>query len=432
MVRDYKELEDLVKGLPQRRDLTSKHETDVILSVSQKIIDGNYSIQKLKRRYFYDTYLSVPSGLLQSIFSAQSYLSLKKYSDVHLSVVVPIFKEQERLKPKTNTNLYGQDLLRTKVKQLEWIFKGQSNMSWNLTFVDDNCPEKCGKIAEQIIKEEKLTNVKVIYLKDILGKNHKLKQLFTNSTKGGAIAYGLWDSIGQKNKKTNLVMCTDADLSHDLSMCGIFISSFFENKSPVVLEQRYGVPDSFLVKKDQVLKYPENLKFNPRTVLRHYIRNLLFPELKGIADTQSPTKLFDKNCLEAILENLNTSHSTLEMEIIVQAKRLLENKPETSLGLVPVLLVQDNKTSKFTSNKLAGDKHHYKSLIELGKVYEKRYSSQKIANKGIDFLNSLSFKEYENIILNLEEKVGKQMNLTYSLDLEYLNKLKIRKRNKQI
>ena len=62
---------------------------------------------------------------------------------LHVSVIFAMYKEHTRLlRPAEHP--HGEDFLARKIEQLDWLFAGRPNLTWELIVVDDGCPESSG------------------------------------------------------------------------------------------------------------------------------------------------------------------------------------------------------------------------------------------------------------------------------------------------
>lgn len=214
---------------------------------------------------------------------------------VHITVVFAMWGEQNRLKPKSESNPNGEDALRMKIKQLEWACAG-TNVTWSIYAVDDGCPYKSGNIAEEIAAESpKSAQVHVAYLKDAIptetGPLRNLESVL-DSKKGGAVIYGSMLAI--KNN-ADAVVYTDADNSVHLGQIGLLLKPFIEDKKKVVLGNRKH-PESVLVK--DAARWGIGIKN-----LRHMQRmagHAIFS--RNITDTQAAFKLYESQLLKDIIE----------------------------------------------------------------------------------------------------------------------------------
>jgi len=91
--------------------------------------------------------------ILLALKIAKSKILAAKVSEpLFVSVIFAVYKEHNRIK-KNSEHPHGEDFLLKKVNQMEWLFKDQANINWELIIVDDGCPEDSGKIAQSIIEK---------------------------------------------------------------------------------------------------------------------------------------------------------------------------------------------------------------------------------------------------------------------------------------
>lgn len=141
---------------------------------------------------------------------------------VSIGIVFAVWREARRLQPRTEQNPTGEDALRAKVSELDWLFR-DTPVSWTLYVVDDECPEGSLDIAKAIIEEEKYTSVEVLRLRDALpSKTLPLEKLETAdlSVKGGAILLGMQRAAADQH---DYVMYTDCDNSNNLGQIGLLL-----------------------------------------------------------------------------------------------------------------------------------------------------------------------------------------------------------------
>lgn len=214
-----------------------------------------------------------------------------------VGVVFAMWGEQNRLRPKSPQNPNGEDSLRTKIEQLNWITQG-SNVSWHLYAVDDGCPHKSASIAKGIVEQypvhirEKVT---VLRLSDAIptmtGPLKNLRNV-DDSRKGGAIILGCECAL---SNGVDAVVYTDADNSVHLGQLGLIIEPFVNSDKQVVLGNRKH-EDSILVKQEE--RWGVGIK-----TLRHMQRMIgaqIFE--RGIKDTQAAFKLYSRDTLTYILK----------------------------------------------------------------------------------------------------------------------------------
>lgn len=213
---------------------------------------------------------------------------------LHIGVVFGMWGEQNRLRPKSADNPNGEDSLRVKLEQLDWVTQN-SNISWTLYPVDDGCPYDSGKLAQEIADEHPLgDHVKVLFLADALpadaGPLQKLASA-NDSRKAGAVILGAMQAI---EDGVDAVIYTDADNSVHLGQIGLLLKPYIKEHVKVVLGNRKH-PDAVLVKEGA--RWGIGIK-----VLRHMQRMVgqaIFS--RNILDTQAAFKLYDSKLLAKII-----------------------------------------------------------------------------------------------------------------------------------
>ena len=232
---------------------------------------------------------------LKLVESRQKILSLIK--PVKVGVVFAMWGEHNRLQPKSSANPNGEDSLRNKIRQLNWVTQG-STVQWQLYAVDDGCPHDSVHIAKHIAHQqprEISEQVNVIQLSmAIPTKVGPLKWLdsVNDSRKGGAIILGCERAL---SAGVDGVVYTDADNSVHLGQLGLILEPYVKQSMQVVLGNRKH-PDSILVKQEE--RWGVGIK-----TLRHMQRMIgaqIFEH--GIKDTQAAFKFYSRPVLEMILE----------------------------------------------------------------------------------------------------------------------------------
>jgi hypothetical protein len=108
----------------------------------------------------------------------------------HLSVVLAVYRENERIL-SADEHPHGEDFLRRKLAQLDWLFSGTPH-TWDLAVVDDGCPEEIGRMAQQILEDENATeNARVLFLDEAITRSLPPASGLSStadSRKGGSIS----------------------------------------------------------------------------------------------------------------------------------------------------------------------------------------------------------------------------------------------------
>ena len=214
---------------------------------------------------------------------------------LNIGVVFAMWGEQNRMLPKSDINPNGEDSLRTKITQLNWVTAG-TPIDWTLYAVDDGCPYDSGNIAQDIAKTHLLgEKVKVFFLsKAVPTDSGPLKNLKSagDSRKAGAVILGCMHAVSDGK---DAVIYTDADSSVHLGQIGLLLRPFVDNGYRIVLGNRKD-PDAVLLKEEG--RWGIGIK-----LLRHMQRMVgqaIFSN--NILDTQAAFKLYERNILQQIID----------------------------------------------------------------------------------------------------------------------------------
>jgi hypothetical protein len=229
-----------------------------------------------------------------------------------VAVLFAMWGEQNRLHPKSGDNPNGEDSLRVKLAQLDWVTKG-TPVDWRVYAVDDGCPHNSGQIAAKIAAGHALAGrVTVLFLADALPTDDgPLAGLASadDSRKGGAIIYGCMQAI---KDGADVVIYTDADNSVHLGQIGLVLRPYIDNGTRVVLGNRKH-EDAVLVKVEG--RWGIGIK-----VLRHMQRmagEAIFS--RDIRDTQAALKLYDSNVLSRIIADPTVYDFSFDTDWILAA-----------------------------------------------------------------------------------------------------------------
>jgi len=439
----------LGKGLPLARDLTSNAEAMQCLALATEILNSGVDIEELKK-IVYANPTTTPAILISAVGSAESKLKIQKCGKFHMTCIFAMFMEQNRIRTKQEHE-NGQDLVRMKVAQLEWLFAGEpEGKTWELLAVDDGCPNDSMGLARKIVAQEKFDKVKIISLQEAIDqqipyfvKDRNLKNC-KESRKGGAILYGLWYAAKNAPAKKGgwfgggggvpqYVMYTDSDLSTDMSLCGLLSAGMQTDGCSISMGARYGTPETFLVK-EKCLGHPESHYDQPnmmKIVFRHYARIRMLPMLEGIYDTQCAFKCFNVYDIPAIIEPVKRLGPDFDMELLLCALQFYQKKGVAQKKLCKVygtLFTEDFAESNFSATAGDPDKP-YKTYTDMTKgliAMHQRYiaagsKEAKQAEELVAFCKTLDVKRYKNMIVNLEKELGPTL-FDYDFGLDKLKK----------
>lgn len=365
-----------------------------------------------------------------------------------MTCIFAMFGEQNRLRTKTEHE-NGQDLMRNKVLQLDWLFAGaKEGQTWEILAVDDGCPNDSIGLARKVIAAEGYKNVKMINLQEAIDqqipyfvKDRKLKNT-KESRKGGAILYGLMYAAKNAPPKAGgwfggggvpqYVMYTDSDLSTDMSLCGLLSAGLQTDGCSISMGARYGTAETFLVKDKCALGHPDSHYDQPnmmKIVFRHYTRMRLLPMLQGIYDTQCAFKCFNVYDIPEIIAPVQSMGPDFDMELLLCALQFYQKKGVAQKKLCKVygtLFTEDFAESNFMASAGDPDKPFKtyadmtKGLLTMHERYIARGSKEaKNAEEFVAFCKTLDVKRYKNMIQNLEKELGPTL-FDYDLGLDKL------------
>jgi hypothetical protein len=324
---------------PQSRDLTNDEETESVLKLADQILASKIDIEVWKS-LTYGGKKKAPASpvVVSAVGAAESKIQMRKCPPHHLTCMWAMYGEKNRIKTKEEHE-NGQNFMVNKIKQLDWLFKGQKNKSFDVVCVDDGCPDKSGELAKGVIEKHDLKDVTLLDVRDAFKNKDEffiergLDEAAKKSRKGGAILYGLRE-VAKKpavEGKPNLVMYTDSDLSTDMALCGLLSFGILKAGCSVSSGARYGSPGTFLVKPPVggASPHPQSHYEQPnmmKIVLRHYVRVRLLPMLQGVFDTQCAFKCFKREDLMDITKDVKSLQADFDMEVLLNALNLYRNK----------------------------------------------------------------------------------------------------------
>ncbi len=284
---------ELVSGAKSKFDLTEpEHQSSLYHLADSLLTLPDLDISDLKRLAL-EPATPLEFRIAAKLVESRRYLESVRRK-VEIGVVFAMWGEQNRLQPKSASNLHGEDALRTKIAQLEWVTQG-TPVTWTLVAVDDGCPHGSGKLAQEIADTHPLGGrVEVLFLADALpaaeGPLAKLSSADA-SRKGGAIIYGCMRLL---ERQVDAVIYTDADNSVHLGQIGLLLCPYLQENRRMVLGDRKH-EEAVLVKQEG--RWGIGIK-----VLRHIQRMVgqaIFSQ--GIRDTQAALKLYQSDLLKEII-----------------------------------------------------------------------------------------------------------------------------------
>jgi hypothetical protein len=274
-------------------------------------------------------------------------------SDTRFSVVVPMYGENIRLKPRGSQpgqEPHGEDALRWKIKQMEWLLEG-STLPYHIFFVDDmskSDPVTSGEAAQAIIDEEGYTHASVIFLHKAVENQAQMPgivqaalrgvEIPKNSKKAGAVLYGMAHAIQEcGDSRNHLIAYTDTDLSVHIAQIGTMAGALNESEKAELAAASRRLPTSVLK-----LGQSRNLRAN----LARYFRQLLLGDLLP-KDTQCGLKLFRASALKSILLDEPIQHLDLSFDVELLTRTAVRFNAES---IVPVAIAAFDSAEMTTTD----------------------------------------------------------------------------------
>ncbi|GAA4556455.1 hypothetical protein [Pseudonocardia xishanensis] len=285
---------------------------------------------------------------------------------VHLTVVWAMYGETGRMATREE-HPHGEDFVRVKVRQLDWLTAGLPQVTWSILAVDDGCPDQPSSaetMASIAAAEGYPTgghrSVSVLRLADVLAADPSTGPAYSaefraltspdESRKGGSILVGLATAVAVGPGAGRHVVCyTDADLSANLAMLGSLVAPIVLGGAVAAAGQRYGMPGAVLVKADGPSVEPRSTGDKPDKLIvlfRHVVRAMLVPDLAHVVDTQAGFKAFDAAAVGPVLSRMTSFNETFDVELLVLLARA--HGPQ-ALAVEPIVFTEDFAATHFPS-----------------------------------------------------------------------------------
>ncbi len=384
-------MNEIIALCPKSVDLTNSEHLELIKKIVDRILE-RYSLQEILRE---ETALiekrdkTLVFILLVLKLAKSKIVFNRNQSPLAISVVFAVYKEHARIRQKRE-HPHGEDFLRRKVLQLEWLFENRPNVSWELIVVDDGCPENSGKIAQRIVDKNDLGDrVKVLFLQDAIDQNLPIAKNLSStndSQKGAAIIYGMWHSIQNTSDEDRIIIYTDADLSTHIGQVGLLIDPLLnQDKSAAIGSRRE--PESIVIKQGTR---------NDRGKLFIYLWKRLIPNLGDVIDTQCGFKAFRNEAAAAIIDDLIETKFAFDIELLLKTELLQNN----SISKVPIAWIDSEEASTTTDLR-----PYLPMLRSIVKMYKKYLPSNPTADEFAAFIESLDEISFNRIIDNIPQAI---------------------------
>jgi hypothetical protein len=347
--------------LAPARDLTDSAQNQAVLDAAAALAQDPAAAEQIAGRHG-------PAVAAEAMAAARSRQRLSELAGpVHLTVVWAMYGETGRMVPRT-AHPHGEDFVRAKVRQLDWLTGGLPGVTWSIIACDDGCPDRpsSADLMTDIAASEGYPaaghrSVTVLRLAQVIGGETPVSPAFDRLTstdqsrKGGSILAGLAAALDAgpapaERAGRHVVCYTDADLSANLAQLGSLAAPVVAGDHVVAaLGQRYGIDGAVLVKADGPVTEPHSTGDKPDKIIvlfRHFVRALLIPAVAQVLDTQAGFKAFDAAALRPVLQQMTSFNETFDVELIIH---LAQRYGSQALAVEPIVFTEDYAATNFPS-----------------------------------------------------------------------------------
>ncbi len=381
-------LATLLNDVPQNLDLTDTRHLARVGRLADEIAGESRDLAELEKDWA-NRKNEIPLMAHLAVKLARSRALLRKIDGpIRLSVIFAVYKEHTRILTHAE-HPHGEDFLREKARQLRWLFEGLDQAAWDLTIVDDGCPESSGRIADMILAEDSHVDGRVLFLNDACSVDHPAVRPLASpdeSRKGGSILYGLWEAA-RKPDPRHVVLFTDADLSTHLGQAGLLIHEILAGGADAAIGSRRE-PTSVAIKKGTR---------NVRGKLFIYLWKRLFPPLREIVDTQCGFKAFRADMVREICADTIEKQFAFDIELLLRT----ELRRAGSIRKVPVAWIDSEAASTTT------DLQPYLPMLQTMVAMYRRYLPKDAAAEAFSALiESLDQTTWDRLVDHVPDKIA--------------------------
>jgi len=349
------------KVLVSARDLTDSAQNQAVLDMASALAEGRVTAEGAAASHG-------PAVAEEASAAARARRRLAGLTGpIHLTVVWAMYGETGRMVPHTEHS-HGEDFVRAKVGQLDWLTGALPGVTWSIIACDDGCPDQpssadvmTGIVAAEGYPAEGHRSVTVLRLADVIADDISISPAFDRLTstdqsrKGGSILASLAAAIRTGPVRADdagrhVVCYTDADLSANLAQLGSLAAAVVAGDKVVgALGQRYGIEGAVLVGADGPVTEPRSTGGKPDKIIilfRHFVRAMLIPALAHVLDTQAGFKAFDGAALGPVLGQMTSFNETFDVELLIH---LAQRYGSRALAVEPIVFTEDFAATNFPS-----------------------------------------------------------------------------------
>ena len=363
------------------RDLTDSVQNQAVLEVASALVAGGGPAGDAAAGHG-------PAVAAEAVAAARSRRRLAGLAGpVHLSVVWAMYGETGRMVPRA-VHPHGEDFVRAKVAQLDWLTGGLPGVTWSIIACDDGCPDRpssadvmTGIAAAEGYPGQGHRSVTVLRLADVIAGEVPVSPAFGRLTstgqsrKGGSILAALAAAVqagpvAADGTGRHVVCYTDADLSANLAQLGSLAAAVVAGDQVAgALGQRYGIDGAVLVRPDGPVTEPQATGGKPDKIIilfRHFVRALLIPDLAHVPDTQAGFKAFDGPALAPAIAQMTSFNETFDVELLIH---LAQRYGPQALAVEPIVFTEDFAATNFPS--VDPGPRHLAMIHQIADLYDR-------------------------------------------------------------
>ena len=397
------------------RDLTDSDQNQAVLDAASALAGGRATAGDVAASHG-------PAVAAEATAAARSRQRLGELTGpVHLTVVWAMYGETGRMVPRAE-HPHGEDFVRAKVRQLDWLAGGLPGVTWSIIAVDDGCPDRpssadlmTGIAAAEGYPAEGHRSVTVLRLAEVIGSEISISPAFDRLTstdqsrKGGSILAALAAAVATGPARAHgagrhVVCYTDADLSANLAQLGSLAAPVVAGDQVAgALGQRYGIDGAVLVRTDGPVTEPHSTGDKPDKIIilfRHFVRAMLIPSLAHVLDTQAGFKAFDATALGPVIPQMASFNETFDVELLIH---LTQYYGPQALAVEPIVFTEDFAVTNFPS--VDPGFRHLAMVQQVVELYDRLVAaSAPVSGEAADLLDlirALDLDDYVTLIEHL-------------------------------
>ncbi|MCP4047255.1 MAG: hypothetical protein GY732_14860, partial [Gammaproteobacteria bacterium] len=246
-------------------------------------------------------------------FSASEHVIASLEEPVLITLINPVYKERGRMSRRED-HPHGENSLRMKLETFKHFNSLNSNFRGRVFVIDDECPEKSGEMAEEILADYNNDDNRVFFLGQAIAEHDPdlpagitVKSGVNRSVKGGSVLFGMRKALATQSDVRHIIIDNDADLSIHPMQIGLIIKDIVDGKMDAVAGSRREVDSVALIGEGR----------NQRGALFIDIWQSLLPQLAArITDTNRAYKAFESNALRQILSKVKIYTFPYQIELL--------------------------------------------------------------------------------------------------------------------